>query len=96
MKTDMIYIGSSAGSVLIGPTLESYTELDDIKQAKKLKSYDGINLIDTLLFVHSDDVSCAQVYKKIYKKYFANYDIIKLSNNEGLIVENNILKKIHS
>jgi len=95
-KTDMIYIGSSAGAVIIGPTIAPFTKLDDPNQAKNLKSYNGINLTNKLLFVHSDDFSCAQIYNSIYKKYSLNYDVIKLTNDKGLVIEDNVVTRINS
>jgi len=91
---DMIYIGSSAGTALVGPTIEHVKLIDDPSQAKNLKSYDGIALIGKLVFVHADDAVCAKVYKKIYKDYSSRYDCIKLNDFEGLVIDGDSVKKI--
>ena len=50
-----IYIGSSAGSVLAGPTVEPIRFLDDLAEAPGLQSFDSLNLVDFVPLVHFGD-----------------------------------------
>lgn len=47
-----IYIGTSAGSVVAGPDIYPAYNLDKAKIAKKLKGYQGLGLVDFVVFPH--------------------------------------------
>ena len=86
----IIYIGSSAGSVLVCPTIAYVDGLDDPKNAPLLKSYDGLNEVNFLVMPHYGDDEYKEIYKKILGKWKKKgYELKLLSNNEAVIVEGN-------
>lgn len=44
-----LYIGESAGSMVLSPNIEYVTEMDDPKAANQLIDYDALNIVD---FIH--------------------------------------------
>ena len=58
------YVGSSAGSVLLAPTIEPIKMMDDPKQAPALQSYDGLALIDFLPLVHFGNAEFVEEYRQ--------------------------------
>ncbi|WP_077798295.1 Type 1 glutamine amidotransferase-like domain-containing protein [Streptomyces sp. JHA26] len=57
------YIGSSAGSVLLGPTVEPIKMMDDPKEAPELDSYDGLGLVDFVPLVHYGNEEFVEEYR---------------------------------
>lgn len=84
------YIGSSAGSLVAGPSIELAENIDYQEQAPELKSYDGLGLVDFVVLPHYDvkefKDKIDQNLKKC-KKY--KYPIIKISDNQAVMVNGN-------
>lgn len=86
----VIYIGSSAGSVLACPTVEHIEDLDD-KTKVSLTSLDGIGLIDFLILPHYGDSKYESKLQHIMKKWSnKKYKIQTLSNKQVIIINNKI------
>lgn len=47
-----VYIGTSAGSIVAGPDISPVKNLDKIKEAPKLKGYQGLGLVDFVVLPH--------------------------------------------
>ena len=83
-----VYVGSSAGSVFVCPTIAFVEGLDDPKIAPSLTSHEGLNEVDFLLMPHYGDDEYKETYKKILEKWKdKGYKLKLLSNNEAIIVE---------
>ncbi|MET8285179.1 Type 1 glutamine amidotransferase-like domain-containing protein [Streptomyces sp. NPDC005132] len=65
------YIGSSAGSVLLGPTIEPIKMMDDPKEAPELDSYEGLGLIDFVPLVHYGNEEFVEEYKTALADLYA-------------------------
>lgn len=85
----VMYIGSSAGSVLVCPTIEHIEDLDDITKAS-LISFEGIGLIDFLILPHFGDSKYKYKFQQIMKKWSdKKYKIQTLTNSQVIVVNNN-------
>jgi len=85
----VIYVGSSAGSVLACPTIEHIEDLDD-KTKASLTSFKGINLIDFLILPHYGDSKYKYKFQQIMKKWSdKKYKIQTLTNTQVIVVNNN-------
>jgi dipeptidase E len=83
-----VYIGSSAGSVFVCPTIGFVEGMDDPTIAPSLTSYDGLHEVDFLVMPHYGDEDYTEVYKEILEKWNdKGYELKLLSNSEALIVE---------
>jgi dipeptidase E len=82
-----IYIGSSAGSLLAGPSVEPFVE-DDLSELPKdfaLHNSDGLNLVDYIILPHYPNFG--ESNDRIAEKYVARYDFIKMTDCEYRIEE---------
>jgi dipeptidase E len=71
------YVGSSAGSILLGPDIEFERLACDITQAPNLTSFEGLNIFPFSTYVHFDAPWAKDVYKDILK--------FSLDNNKSFI-----------
>ena len=86
VEKGVIYIGSSAGSVLVGPDIEPVAWMDDPSKAK-LDSTKGLGLVDFVALPHFGNKKYISKYEEIVKKYSYKYDLIKLTDKQAVIVE---------
>lgn len=83
-----IYIGSSAGSVLVGPDIYPTYYLDAVEKAPNLKGYSGLGLTDVVVFPHwgSDHFKELYLNKRLEHAYTPKHKIILLTDNQYLNV----------
>ncbi|MDP2671521.1 MAG: Type 1 glutamine amidotransferase-like domain-containing protein [bacterium] len=86
VEKGVIYIGSSAGSVLVGPDIEPVAWMDDPSKAK-LDSTKGFGLVDFVALPHFGNKKYISKYEEIMEKYSGKYDLIKLTDQEAVVVE---------
>lgn len=77
-----IYIGSSAGSVIAGPDIYPIYRQDDAKKAPHLKGYDGLGLVDFVVFPHwgSDYFKKLYLNHRLEHAYTTRHKIILLTD----------------
>lgn len=86
----VIYVGASAGAVLACTTIEPFKYLDDPLKAPNLKSYKGLELVDFVILPHYGNKKYAEEYKKTIKEFTnKKYKLLKLTDNQALIVKGN-------
>lgn len=91
------YIGSSAGSVLAGLSIEPVKLLDDPSKAQNLKSFEGLKLIDKIILPHYGNEKYQDKMNQILKDYSDVKDkIIKLTDNQAVIINDKAIKIISS
>lgn len=82
----LIYIGSSAGSLLAGPNIE--TSLDDPRTVSDLTDYTGLNLIDVAVRPHWGSKRFLERYhQEIDRLYSLKQKMILLRDNQYLHVK---------
>lgn len=89
-----IYVGSSAGSCIACPSIDYVEKLDNKSQAPLLKNCNAMNLVDFYILPH---YKSKEKYTKMIdeiEKDYANYNLIKLSNEQAIIVYNTNTYKI--
>jgi dipeptidase E len=64
LKKDVLYIGSSAGSVVMCPDIEYVSSMDDPKEAN-LKEYNGLRLVEFYILPHCGREKYAARIEKI-------------------------------
>lgn len=88
-----IYIGSSAGTLLAGPSIELAKNIDNHEEAPELKSFDSLGLVDFVVLPHYDVKDFKDKIDENLQKY-QNYKhkIIKISDNQAVVVKGNNFK----
>lgn len=93
-QKDLIYIGSSAGSMIVGKKVELASTLDDRAKAPDLKS-DGIALIDLAIMPHWGNPKYKEEYSSCFGSiYEANAKVILLNDKQYLFVQDEDYKII--
>lgn len=90
----IIYIGASAGACVAGPSLDPIQALDDPGKAPNLKNFDAFGLVDFVVLPHFGKEKYLPKYEAILDKYQQKYKLIKLTDNQAIIVENNKWKVV--
>jgi len=87
VEKGVVYIGSSAGSVLAGPDINITEGFDDRNEAPNLKTTDGLKLVDFIVLPHYGEGAYKEKTKKAYKQWKnSNYRIIPLTDKQAVIV----------
>lgn len=87
VEKGVVYIGSSAGSVLAGPDINITREFDDPNEAPNLKTTEGLKLVDFIILPHYGEGVYKEKTLKAYKQWInSNYRIIPLTDKQAVIV----------
>jgi dipeptidase E len=89
----VIYIGSSAGSVLCCPTIEGAKRFDDPAAAPDLVDFTGLNLIDKIILPHVQKEKYAERLRLTQAEMEAQgYEVIRLTDDQMVLVEGKTAK----
>jgi dipeptidase E len=95
VEKGVIYVGSSAGTILAGPTIEPAKDLDDPSQAPGLKSFKGLDIVDFVVLPHFDKDKNGDRYRGIMKEYASeDYRFIALTDFEAIAVQGTVCTKM--
>lgn len=91
-----IYIGESAGSVVVTPNIEYIEDMDN-KKGVILKTFESLGLIDFYVIPHYKNFPFAKAAEITVEKYKNKLELVPFSNDELIVVSGNdysIMKKI--
>lgn len=92
-----IYIGSSAGTLLAGPSIELAKDIDDEEEAPDLATYDALSLVDFVVLPHCDNEYFKDTIDKILQKHKEyKHKIITISDNQAVVIDENSFSIINS
>jgi dipeptidase E len=84
----VVYIGSSAGSALVCPTIEYGKSFDDPKKAPNLNTYDGLGIVDFLIIPHYGKEKYKQKQEVVEDEWRnKGFDIKLLTDNQAIIID---------
>lgn len=89
----IIYLGESAGAVVMGPTIEPMKLWDKIPETN-FKDYNGLGFVGFVFLPHSDDKRYEKIIKKIVKEYGDRFSMKKFTDEEGVIIEGESVREI--
>ena len=94
VEKGMPYIGSSAGSQIAGPDIWPAYRLDNVDKAPKIKGFAGLGLVDFIVFPHwgNDEFKDLYLNHRLEHAYTDKYKIILLTDNQYIVVEDDIYK----
>jgi len=84
-KSDKIYIGSSAGSIIVGPNIEPIKSFDD-PSAANLDSYDGFGLVDFVILPHWGREKYAARQDAVIKEFGTKYKLKPIKDGEMVVI----------
>lgn len=66
--SEVVYVGSSAGSVLLAPDIEVIDAFDDPAEAIELNDYTGLNFVDFLVLPHYGKEKHEDKFKQVIQR----------------------------
>ncbi|MBO0487759.1 Type 1 glutamine amidotransferase-like domain-containing protein [Vagococcus fluvialis] len=82
-----VYIGESAGTIIMSPNIEYIKEMDDITQGPELTDYTGFNIIDVYPLPHVGNKYLNDAVETIKEKYSEKINLHLFSDEEVLLIK---------
>ena len=82
-----LYIGESAGSMVLSPNIEYVKDMDDWTIASELESFDALNIIDFYPLPHKNCFPFKKTVEKIISKYESALPLIPISNSHVILID---------
>jgi dipeptidase E len=86
IKLGKLYIGESAGSIILSPNIEYVKDMDDFKLVKSLTSYSSLEVIDFYPLPHVTNFPFKEVTEKIISNYTDKVKLIPFTNAQAIWV----------
>lgn len=81
INSGKIYIGSSAGSILLGPEIKMFDIIDDPGKAQ-LHDTKALGVVDFIVLPHLGNEKYRDRQQEVLKKYSDDYDIIPFTDRQ--------------
>ncbi|MDR0230456.1 MAG: Type 1 glutamine amidotransferase-like domain-containing protein [Flavobacteriaceae bacterium] len=93
IESGKVYIGTSAGSVIMTKDIQYLEAMDDKTKAPKLTDTSALGLIENYPLVHYNNFPFTEVANIIYEEYHNKLPLLTLSNHEVLLVSDKQIEK---
>lgn len=80
-----LYIGESAGAILVAPNIEYARDTDNSLVAPNLRAFDALDVIDFYPVPHLEDESLMEGVEKIIAKYDEKLQLVPFSNSQAVL-----------
>lgn len=87
-----LYIGESAGAIVVAPDIEYVSAMDTKEKAPDLKDFSALGLTDFYVVPHSQNWSFNKAVKKIVSTYSLTLDLKVIRDSQAILVENGNVK----
>ena len=90
VRAGLPYIGSSAGSIITGPSIEPASLMDDPTDAPDLTDHAGLALVSTVVIPHADGALPpypSELITQIKETYETDYPLTFVNDDQALLVE---------
>lgn len=87
IKQGKPYIGESAGSMILAPSVEHIQLMDDITKAGNLSEFKALGVIDFYPLPHVGEFPFAEVTREILERYEERLNFYPLNNKQAIWIE---------
>lgn len=91
-----LYVGASAGALIVGPDIELIDVLDEPEKVPELQSTKGFGWVDVVPIPHCNMVERTAIIEKIKERNNDTLKIVTLTDDEGLLVEDGTWQVVDS
>lgn len=84
-----LYIGESAGSIIVSPDIEYAKDMDDCAAAPGLVDFSALNLVNFYPVPHRGNFPFEEAVEKIIDVYSGRMELMPISNSEVIMVDGN-------
>lgn len=81
-----LYIGESAGSMIVSPNIEYVKDMDDCNVANALGTFSSLNMVDFYPIPHYTNFPFVKAAEKIISKYDSTLQLIPITNLQAILV----------
>lgn len=81
-----LYIGESAGSVVVSKNIEYAGMLDDVGKGSLLDNYDALNLVDFYTLPHYNNFPFKKACAKVVAKYGETLKLRPITNKQAITI----------
>lgn len=92
IKLGKIYIGESAGSIILSPNIEYVKDMDDYKMATDLNTFHALNVIDFYPLPHKNSFPFQKTVEKIISKYEETFVLTPIANSQVILINDNDIR----
>ena len=82
-----VYIGESAGSMILSPSIHYVKDMDDETLAQNLESYDALNVIDFYPLPHHTNEPFIEIDEKIIQQFSDKIRLFPFRNSQAIRVK---------
>ena len=90
-----LFIGESAGAILLAPDIEYSKDTDNPLAAPQLKTFEALNIIDFYPVPHYKNDPLKEAVEVVISKYGAELPLVPFSNSQAILVTGNEKKIVH-
>lgn len=87
-----LYIGESAGSMVVSPNIEYVKDMDNCKKAPDLDTFGALNIIDFYPVPHHTNFPFAKTVEKIIATFSADLNLYPMNNSQAILVNGQDIK----
>jgi dipeptidase E len=92
IRSGKLYIGSSAGSVVLSPDIEYVKDMDNCAAAPDLNSFAALNIVDFYPVPHHTNFPFKKIVKEIIAKYGAELKLYPITNRQAILVNGDVVE----
>ncbi|MCP3747779.1 MULTISPECIES: Type 1 glutamine amidotransferase-like domain-containing protein [Paenibacillus] len=87
-----LYIGESAGSMILSPNIEYARLMDNVEEAPALDSFIALGIIEFYPVPHHTNIPFKKAVESIIEEYGSQLNLYPISNAEVILVESDSIK----
>jgi len=89
IKKGKVYIGTSAGSIVLSKNIQYVEQVDDKNVATELNEYSGLGIVDFYPLPHFGNEPFTEIMEEVYNEYKEKIPLIPISNTQVIEVKGN-------
>lgn len=87
IKSGKLYIGESAGSIIVSPDIEYVKDMDNPMAAPDISMYLALDVIDFYPVPHYGEFPFEEVAEQIVSEYSSDLKLFPITNSQAILVE---------
>lgn len=95
INSGKLYIGESAGSMVLSPNIEYAGDMDDCKKAPELKDFSALSIVNFYPLPHHSNFPFKKAVEKIISKFDSELQLMPMSNSQAICVNGDDIQVVH-
>ena len=89
VNSGKMYIGESAGSIVLSRDIEYVKDMDDVFAAPSIGTFSSLGLIDIYPAPHHTNIPFKETVERIISSYEGKIDLCPISNTQAIVITGN-------